>query len=88
MGDPPPTGPTRRAKLDGWLATRPTLPYTDDVARLWGEISAHARRGRSRPQNDTWIAACRLAYDLPLATLNIKDFKDFAEHEGLALVGI
>ena len=54
-----------------------------------GEISAHAtRRGRPRPQNDTWIAACCLAYDLPLATLNIKDFKDFAEHEGLALVGI
>ena len=27
-------GPTRRAELDGWLATRPTLPYTSDVARL------------------------------------------------------
>ena len=40
----------------------------------------------TRPQNDTWIAACRLAYDLPLATLNVKDFTDFAEHEGLALL--
>jgi predicted nucleic acid-binding protein len=68
---------------------RPTLPYTDDVARVWGEISAHAtRRGRPRPQNDTWIAACCLAYDLPLATLNVKDLKDFAEHEGLTLIGI
>src|SRR4051794_15335566 len=48
------------AELEGWLATRPTLPYTDDVARLWGEISAHAtRRGRPRPQNDTLIAAER-----------------------------
>jgi predicted nucleic acid-binding protein len=82
-------GPTRRTELNDWLATRPTLPYTDDVARLWGEISAHAtRRGRSRPQNDTWIAACCLTYDLPLATLNVKDFKDFAEHEGLTLLGI
>jgi predicted nucleic acid-binding protein len=82
-------GPTRRTELAGWLATRPTLPYNDDVARLWGEVSAHAtRRGRPRPQNDTWIAACCLAYDLPLATLNVKDFKDFAEPEGLALVGI
>lgn len=55
-------GSTRRAELDGWLATRPTLPYTDHVAQLWGEISAHAtRRGRPRPQNDTWIAACCLA---------------------------
>lgn len=54
-------GPVRRAELDGWLADRPTLPYTDNVARLWGDISAHAtRRGRPRPQNDTWIAACLL----------------------------
>ena len=61
-------GPIRRAELAGWLATRPTLPYTDDVARLRGEISAHAtRRGRPRPQNDPWIAAACLAYDLPRA---------------------
>jgi len=81
-------GPTRRAELEGWLATRPMLPHTDDVARLWGEISAHAtRRGRPRPQNDTWIAAACLAFDLPLATLNVKDFRDFAEHEGLRLLG-
>lgn len=29
-----------------------------------------------------------MAYDLPLATLNVKDFKDFAENEGLTLIGI
>jgi predicted nucleic acid-binding protein len=34
-------------------------------------------------RTDTWIAACCLVYDLPLATLNVKDF---AEHEGLALI--
>jgi hypothetical protein len=88
VGASSPVGPTRHAELEGWLATRPTLPYTDDVARLWGEISAHAtRRGRPRPQNDTWIAACYLAYDLPLETMNVKDFRDFAEHEGLTLPG-
>jgi hypothetical protein len=55
---------------------------------MWGEISAHAaRRGRLRPQNDTWIAACCLVYDLPLATLNVKDFEDFVEYEGLSLIG-
>ena len=70
------------------MAARPHTPYTDDIARSWGEISAHAtRRGRPRPLNDTWIAACCLAYDLPLATLNIKDFRDFAEHEGLVILG-
>jgi predicted nucleic acid-binding protein len=32
-------------------------------------------------------AACCLVDDLPLATLNVKDFADFAEHEGLILIG-
>jgi len=44
-------GPPKQAGLDAWLSTRPTLPYTDAVARKWGEISAYAtRRGRPRPQ--------------------------------------
>jgi hypothetical protein len=64
------------------------LPYNEAVARRWGEISVYATsRGRPRPQNDSWIAACCLVYDLPLATLNIKDFADFAEYEGLRIVG-
>jgi toxin FitB len=51
-------GTNRRAELEAWLAVRPALPYDDGVARIWGDISAHAtRRGRPRPQNDTWIAA-------------------------------
>jgi len=37
--------------------------------------------------NDTWIAACCLVRALPLASLNVKDFADFAEHEGLQLIG-
>jgi predicted nucleic acid-binding protein len=54
---------------------------------VWRELQAHAQnRGRARPANDTWIAACCLARDLPLATLNVKDFADFAEHEGLKLI--
>lgn len=44
-------------------------------------------REHPRPQNDTWVAACCLVYGLPLATLNVKDFKDFAEHEGLTIIG-
>jgi toxin FitB len=67
MGRPTP----RRA--DRLVGSASTVPYTDEIARIWGEISAHAtRRGRPRPQNDTWIAACCLAYDLPLASLNVK----------------
>ena len=88
-------GSRNRLALERWLAPILVLPYNEnqddgvleDVARVWGEISARARlRGRARPHNDTWIAACCLVYDLPLATLNVKDFADFAEHEGLTLV--
>jgi toxin FitB len=54
---------------------------------IWGEPSARAtQRGRARPVNDTRVAACCLAYGLPLATLNVKDFADFAEHDGLILI--
>jgi predicted nucleic acid-binding protein len=82
-------GPSKVSGLEAWLSTRPTLPYDDAVARTWGEISAYAtRRGRPRPQNDSWIAACCLTYDLPLATLNVKDFADFAEYEGLRIIGL
>jgi predicted nucleic acid-binding protein len=78
----------RRDRLNQWLSTIPVLPGTERVARTWGELSAFAaRRGRPRPQNDTWIAACCLAYEMPLATLNIKDFADFATYEGLELAG-
>jgi predicted nucleic acid-binding protein len=37
-------------------------------------------------RNDAWIAAACLTEGLPLATLNTKDYVDFVEHHGLALV--
>lgn len=80
-------GTRNRDRLTAWLSTVALLPYNDEVARRWGEISAHAiRRGRTRPVNDTWIAATCLVYGLPLATLNVKDFEDFVEYEGLTLI--
>lgn len=80
-------GPRNRGMLDTWLADKPVLPGARSIAVIWGELSARAtQRGRPRPVNDTWVAACCLAYELPLATLNIKDFADFAEHDGLTLI--
>jgi toxin FitB len=80
-------GMLRRERMARWLSRIPVLHSSDDIAAIWGEIAASAeRRGRPRPQNDTWVAACCLAYELPLATLNVKDFRDFAEHDGLTLV--
>jgi toxin FitB len=73
-----------RRFIDGLVV----LPYDRRVAVRRGELQAYAQlRGRPRPTNDSWIAACCLTRDLPLATLNGKDFADFAEHEGLRLLG-
>ena len=81
-------GPDRLASLDRFLAQLIILPYGERVARRWGQLQAAAQlRGRPRPANDTWIAACCLVRDLPLATLNVKDYTDYAEHDGLQLVG-
>ena len=80
-------GPRNRAMLEDWLADKPVISGGKSIAAVWGELSAAAtQRGRPTPVNDTWIAACCIAYGLPLATLNVKDFTDFAEHDGLALL--
>jgi predicted nucleic acid-binding protein len=80
-------GPRRIADLARWREHVGVLQYDEAVADRWGQLQAHAQqRGRPRPQNDTWIAACCLVDNLPLATLNTKDFADFAEHDGLTLI--
>jgi predicted nucleic acid-binding protein len=81
-------GPRRREELAGWLSGIPVLPGDEPVAAIWGRLSAAAvRRGRPRPVNDMWVAACCLAYEVPLATLNLKDYEDFKEHHGLRILG-
>jgi predicted nucleic acid-binding protein len=80
-------GPARLASFATWLDGVGVVHSTDVIAQTWGQITANAaQRGRSRPQNDTWIAACCRTNGLPLATLNVKDFDHFAEHEGLTLI--
>jgi predicted nucleic acid-binding protein len=80
-------GGVRRAALDLWLHEETVLPAGLRVARVWGAISDGAqRRGRPRPLNDSWIAACCLESGLPLLTLNRRDFADFAEYDGLVLL--
>jgi predicted nucleic acid-binding protein len=71
------TAPTHTPSLEEIFRDSAPLRSAEDLA---------ARRGRPRPQNDTGIAACCLVYDLPLPTLNVKDFVDVADHEGLVLV--
>ncbi len=81
-------GTRARTELVDWLGRRVVLPYDERVAWQWGKLSVLAeQRGRARPINDMWIAACCLVADLPLATLNLKDFKDFTVHDGLHVIG-
>ena len=80
-------GGRTRDGLELWLDRVVVLHSDDAVSRAWGKISADARRrGRPRPVNDSWIAACCLARNLPLATENVKDYEDFVQHEGLRLI--
>jgi toxin FitB len=80
-------GPRRLAELAEWRQHVAVLEYDEAVAITWGQLQARAQqRGRPRPVNDTWIVACCLVDELPLATLNTKDFGDFATHEGLVVL--
>ena len=79
--------PRNLAMPGSWLADKPVIPGSKAVAATWGSLSAAAtQRGRPRPVNDTWVAACCLAYQLPLATFNLTDVTDFAGHHGLRLL--
>ncbi|MFI9559808.1 type II toxin-antitoxin system VapC family toxin [Nonomuraea endophytica] len=80
-------GVRSRNALAAWLQSIPVLPGDEDVAVTWGRLAAAAvKRGRPRPMNDMWIAACCLTHGVPLVTLNVKDFEDFAIHHGLNLI--
>ena len=81
-------GPTRLDVLSRFFEQVVVLPYSVTAAETWGALQARAqRRGRPRPANDTWITACCLVRRHPLATLNLKDFADFAHYDGLDIVG-
>jgi toxin FitB len=81
-------GAARRGGLELWLDETTVLPAGLSVAKVWGEITTAAQgRGRPRPFNDNWIAACCIEGGLPLLTLNRRDFADLAEHDGLVLLG-
>jgi predicted nucleic acid-binding protein len=80
-------GTRARTQLVYWLESKVVLPYDANVSYRWGHlIAAGELRGSPRPINDTWIAACCLVAGLPLATLNVKDFTDYVEHEGLTII--
>lgn len=55
--------------IEGFAAEANVLPCDEDTARFYGGIKDGLRRkGRPIPENDVWIAATVLRYDLPLVT--------------------
>jgi hypothetical protein len=66
-------GPQRLSTMRAFLGELVVLSYDHRVATRWGQLQANAQlRGRPRPANDTWIAACCLVRELPLATFTSK----------------
>ena len=68
-----------RARLDQvmrpWFAGR-ILPVTEQIAELWGTLSAAQRQqGRQITMADGLIAATALEHNLTLVTRNVKDFE-------------
>jgi toxin FitB len=80
-------GNRRTSEVRSWIGKSFFLPGDGAVTEVYGRLTAAAAlRGRPRKGNDAWIAACCVSRRLPLATLNTKDFADFAEHDGLELI--
>jgi predicted nucleic acid-binding protein len=75
----------KRDALAAWLADdlpqrfeHRVLLVDAPIALAWGDLMGHAkRRGRGLSSMDGLIAATAIAYQLTLATRNIKDFEDF-----------
>jgi hypothetical protein len=79
-------GPRRRAELADWIDDHQVIAAGRAIARRWGLMTGGLlRTGRPLPVNDSWIAACCLHHDLPLATHSTADFADIP---GLRLIPV
>ncbi|MBN8417610.1 MAG: type II toxin-antitoxin system VapC family toxin [Verrucomicrobia bacterium] len=69
------------AQIEEFLSCVTVLPSDEAVALHYGKISASlAAKGTPVPQNDMWIAACAMQWNLTLATMD----KHFSLIEGLS----
>jgi predicted nucleic acid-binding protein len=70
----------RRGRLERWfdegVRRIRCLPWDAATGLRWAELLADLRtRGRAMPVKDSLIAATALVHDLPVATLNRRDFE-------------
>ena len=76
----------QRERWDAFLKPFRSLPLTPEVARHYGETYRYLRtNGLLIGVNDLWIAAAGLAYDLPVATVNPRDFRRVPGLEVIAI---
>ncbi len=74
-------GDHRRAALDVSLRACVVLPTTVDVVNHWAALHAALKDPlKGGGVNDMWVAACCLAYGLPLLTNNLADYQRLAIH--------
>lgn len=77
----------RGEELSVWTDPRRMILGDDTVCGIWARISVAAQRaGSTPPAHDSWIAAGCLSYGLPLATLDKRRYRYFAERYGLELL--
>lgn len=73
-------GLRRRSAMGEWLGRRAVIDSDHAVSQLWGGVVRSGDQDASvTAVNDTWIATSCLAAQMPLATRNVKDFKDFLQ---------
>lgn len=70
----------RRTRLERWfdqgVGRMECLPWGSPTGLRWAQLLADLRaRGRAMPIKDSLIAATALAHDLPIATLDRRDFE-------------
>ena len=71
---------SRRAKLEQWfkhgVVGIQCIPWDRDVGMRWAQLLADLRRrGQPMSVKDSLIAATALSHDLPVVTLNRRDFE-------------
>ncbi len=86
-------GEVGRAEVLGSATSRPVDQVAQRHGGSAGDAAGCSEVGRDPPSLSSGVALARrmtrgsrLVYDVPLATLNVKDFADFVDHEGLELI--
>jgi len=71
------------ARIDAYLLSAQLLDCDNSTGRIYGEIRWHLHvKGKPIPDNDIWIAATAIRYNLPLVTRDAH----FIHVDGLGLI--